>query len=226
MPEHVSRLETGLPPFPAGQGKGAVFSPLKQDIKDGEMRAHAVQTILADQQGLYLLWRDVSLAPRWQEYVVSVNPTSNTLSHWVFGDPTEPDGKRVEYDSEIVEDVPGERIAWRSVTEGVNESGMVTFEPDPAGRGTRVTLQEYAKVPGGKIGNLAAGLSKRSPKQIVIEDLRHFKQLAETGEIPTVAKNPHGPRGLIGNFKTRMHGENNPTPPGSSNLAATETKAS
>jgi uncharacterized membrane protein len=226
MPEHVSRLETGLPPFPAGQGKGAVFSPLKQDIKDGELRAHAVQTILADQQGLYLLWRDVSLASRWQEYVISVTPTSEKVSHWIFGDPSDPDGKRIEYDSEIVEDIPGERIAWRSITEGVDESGIVTFEPHPFGRGTLVTLQEYVAVPGGKLGNIVAGLSKRTPKQIVIEDLRHFKQLAESGEIPTVAKNPHGPRGLSGSFKTRMHGENNPTPPGSSNLDGEDLKAS
>lgn len=218
MPEHVSRLETGLPPFPAGQGKGSVFSPLKQDMKDGEMRAHAVQTVLADQRGLYELWRDVSISPRWMEYVISVDVKSDTVSHWVMGDPEDPDGKRIEYDTEIVEDVPGERIAWRSITEGIDESGEVIFSPDPAGRGTRVTLQESAKVPGGKLGNAAAGLAKRTPRQIVIEDLRHFKQLAESGEIPTVAKNPHGPRGLVGSFKKRMYGENNPTPPGTSNL--------
>lgn len=224
MPEHVSRLETGLPAFPAGQGKGSVFSPLKQDMKDGEMRAHAVQTILADQQGLYLLWRDVKLAPRWQEFVISVEEKSKTIAHWVMGDVTEADGKRIEYDSEIVEDIPGERIAWQSKDPSIQESGLVTFEPAPGGRGTRVTLRENAKVPGGRMGVAAAALAKRTPRQIVIEDLRHFKQLAESGEIPTVAKNPHGPRGVSGSFKNRMHGENNPTPPGTSDLDPSETK--
>jgi hypothetical protein len=60
----------------------------------------------------------------------------------------------------------------------------------------------------------AAAVAKRSPRQIVIEDLRHFKQLAETGEIPNVDRNPHGPRGFIGSLKERLYGENNPTPAG------------
>jgi uncharacterized membrane protein len=219
MPEYVGRVDTGLPVFPDGAGKGSIFSPMKQDMDDGKMRAHAVQTILADAQTLYDFWRNVELAPRWQEFVVSVTATSDKVSHWVLGDPTDPKGKRVEYDSEIVEDVPGKVIAWNSVTEGIDEAGRVTFEPAPGGRGTRVTLQEFAKVPGGRLGNTAAGLAKRTPRQIVIEDLRHFKQLAETGEIPNVAHNPHGPRGLIGGFKERMYGETNPTPPGTSQLS-------
>ncbi len=218
MPEIVSRLDSGLAAFPAGAGKGSVFSPMHQDIEDGKLRAHAVQTILSDPKRLYTLWRDISLAPRWMEYVVRVDAKSPTQAHWVMGDPEEPNGKRLEYDTEVVETVPGERIAWKSITEGVDEAGEVTFEPDPAGRGTRVTLREFAKIPGGKLGNVAAGLARRTPKQIVIEDLRHFKQLAEAGEIPTVAKNPHGPRGISGGFKKRMYGENNPTPPGTSNL--------
>jgi uncharacterized membrane protein len=186
------------------------------------MRAHAVQTILSDPQTLYKLWRNVTDAPRWMEYVVSVEVKSPTVTHWVMGDPEEPNGKRIEYDTEVIEDVPGERIAWKSITEGIEETGEVLFETDAAGRGTRVTLRERAKIPGGKVGNVAAGLARRTPKQIVIEDLRHFKQLAEAGEIPTVSKNPHGPRGVSGGFKKRMYGENNPTPPGTSNLGPTE----
>ena len=73
-------------------------------------------------------------------------------------------------------------------------------------------------MPGGRLAIAAAALSKRSPRQIVIEDLRHFKELAEAGEIPTVVNNPHGPRGFSGSVKLRMYGENNPTPPGTSNL--------
>jgi uncharacterized membrane protein len=237
MPEYVGRVDSGLPTFPAGAGKGTTYSPMKQDMDDGRMRAHAVQTILADPQKLYELWRKVELAPRWQEYVVSVTRTSETVSHWVLGDADDPEGTRLEYDSEIVEDVPGKAIAWRSIDKAsarpsdgnsasdggaskeqrgykVEESGRVTFEPAPGGRGTRVTLQERINIPGGKLGNAAAAVVKRTPRQIVIEDLRHFKQLAEAGEIPTVEHNPHGPRGFSGSLKARLYGENNPTPPG------------
>jgi uncharacterized membrane protein len=218
MPEVVNPLKTNLSTFPAGAGKGAAFVPLPQDTQKGNVRAHAVQTINAGRDVLYELWRKIELAPRWQEYIVSVEVKSPTLSHWVLGNPEDPDGKRIEYDSEIVEDTPGKAIAWKSVTEGIAEAGRVTFEPHPSGRGTVVTLQENVAVPGGKLGNAAAALTKRTPRQIVIEDLRHFKQLAEAGEIPSVVGQPHGPRGLTGSFKERMHGENNPTPPGTSDV--------
>ena len=219
MPEYIGRVDSGLPVFPAGAGKGSIFTPMHQDMDKSKMRAHSVQTILADSQKLYELWRKVEFAPRWQEFVISVASIDEKVSHWVLGDPDDPKAPKLEYDSEVIEDVPGKSIAWKSVTEGVEESGKVTFEPAPGGRGTRVTLQEHAVIPGGKLGNAAAAVSKRTPRQIVIEDLRHFKQLAEAGEIPTVAENPHGPRGIIGGFKERMYGENNPTPPGTSNQA-------
>lgn len=217
MPEVLNQASPSA--FPEGQGKGRTYSPLPEKIENGTVYAHAVQTINADAETLYRKWRQVETAPRWQEYVVSVTPTSTTGSHWVLGDPDEPTGARVEFDSEITEDIPGKRIAWQSVTEAVPMTGVVTFEADPGGRGTRVTLEETAAMPGGKLTNFFAGLAKRTPSQIVIEDLRHFKQLAEAGEIPTVVKNPHGPRGLTGSFKKRMVGENNPTPPGTSVLA-------
>ena len=53
----------------------------------------------------------------------------------------------------------------------------------------------------------------------MIEDLRHFKELAESGEIPTVEGQPHGPRGVIGNIKRWMYGETNPTPEGTQSEA-------
>lgn len=214
MPEHVNRLDSTLPEFPAAAGRGAIFSPLAQDTHQGRMRAHTVQTIGVDAQTLYELWKNVALAPRWMEYVISAEPRTATLTHWVLGDPEDPNGRRLEYDTEIVEDIPGEKIAWRSLGTSIKEAGEVLFRPAAGERGTVVVLQESVTIPGGTLGMAAAAVSRRSPRQIVIEDLRHFKQLAETGEIPNVERNPHGPRGFIGSIKERLYGENNPTPPG------------
>ena len=214
MPEIVDT--THLPAFPAGAGKGAHFKPLPQDVKGGKVRAHTLQTINADRQTLYKMWRDVTSAPKFQEYVVSVEPKSATRSTWTFGNPEDPKSKRVSYDTEVYEDIPGEKIAWRSVDTSFEESGEVLFADDPSGRGTRVTLIEDIEVPGGRLAIAAAALTKRTPRQIVIEDLRHFKELVESGEIPTVVGNPHGPRGFSGSIKERLYGENNPTPPGTS----------
>lgn len=224
MPQVVSRLDGGLPSFPDGAGKGAVYSPLPQDTDKDFMRAHAVQTILRSPEELYTLWRDVSLAPRWMEFVVSASE-SGGITKWVMGDPSVPDGKRIEWQTQITADQPGKRIAWKSITPGIDETGEVTFRAREDGRGTEVVLKENMKIPGGKIGTAAAGLTRRTPRQIVIEDLRHFKQLAESGEIPNATRNPHGPRGTVGSIKERMFGENNPTPPGTSLQANAETQA-
>lgn len=214
MPEHISRLDSTLPEFPAAAGRGAIFSPLAQDMHEARMRSHTVQTIGVDAQPLYELWKNVALAPRWMEYVVSAEPKSATLTHWALGNPEELNGRRLEYDTELVEDIPGEKIAWRSLDSSIKEAGEVLFRPAMGGRGTVVVLQESASIPGGSLGMAAAAVAKRSPRQIVIEDLRHFKQLAESGEIPNVDRNPHGPRGFIGSLKEHLYGENNPTPPG------------
>lgn len=216
MPEVLDT--THLPLFPAGAGKGGHFTPLPQDVENGEMRAHTQQTINASREHLYKLWRDVTNAPQFQEYVLSVVPQSETRSTWTFGDAEDSSAPRLTYDTEVYEDVPNERIAWRSVDATFEEHGVVTFQEAPGGRGTVVLLQENQVIPGGRLTIAAAALSKRTPRQIVIEDLRHFKELAESGEIPTTVGNAHGPRGFIGSLKARLYGENNPTPPGTSNL--------
>ena len=217
MPEILDT--THLPVFPAGAGKGGHFTPLPQDVEHGEMRAHTQQTINASREHLYKLWRDVTNAPQFQEYVISVEPKSGTRSTWTFGNPEDPSAPRLSYDTEVYEDVPNERIAWRSVDAKFEEHGEVTFQEAPGGRGTVVILRENQVIPGGRLSIAAAALAKRTPRQIVIEDLRHFKELAESGEIPTVVANPHGPRGFSGSLKARLYGEHNPTPPGTSNLS-------
>ncbi len=224
MPEIVDQSQ--LPRFPAGAGKGSEYRPLPQDIEDGKMRAHTLQTINADRQTLYKMWRDVTNAPKFQEYVISVKEVSPTRSTWTFGDPEDATGKRISYDTEVYEDIPGEKIAWRSVDTPLAEQGVVFFTDAPDGRGTRVLLLEEITVPGGRLTMAAAALSRRTPRQIVIEDLRHFKELAESGEIPTVVGNAHGPRGVVGPLKLRMYGENNPTPPGNSNVQTAQAATS
>lgn len=213
----INTARTFFTPIPDAKQHGDHYKPLPNESKEGWVHAHARQTILAAPDALYSLWSDVTHIPRWQEYVVSVTPVSEKVSHWVMGNPEEPEGKRIEFDSEIVEDIPGGLISWRSISGDVEQSGEVTFLRREDDRGTLVTLVQHFKI--GVIANAAAAVAKRSPSQTVIENLRHFKELAETGEIPSVEGQPHGPRGLSGGIKAWMYGENNPTPPGTSDQA-------
>ena len=195
---------------------GTVYAPLPEVIQDGRVTAHAVQTINAGAEELYKVWSNVSRFPRWQEHVISVTPTGEKTSHWVIGNPEDQDGKRLEFDSEITEDVEGRKIAWKSISPEVEQYGSVTFEEAASGRGTLVTLIQTVKVPAGRVGNAVASIVARGPAQTVKENLRHFKEMAEAGEIPSVRGQAHGPRGVSGGIKEWMYGETNPTPPGSS----------
>ena len=221
MSHKIPKSEQVKKSFPAGPGAGDRYMPLPDDSKSGHVRAHGIFTINADPQSLYTLWRRLDLIPKWQEAVESVTELSPTLSHWVLNIPGL--GKKLEFDSEIKEDIPGEKIAWHSVptgladekeTEQLKNAGEVTFELHPSGRGTVVTLIQTFKVPYGLAGKLASTVFGRNPRQIVIENLRHFKQLAETGEIPRIDREVHGPRGASGTSKEFLYGEKNPVPRG------------
>ena len=72
----------------------------------------------------------------------------------------------------------------------------------------------------GKLTSAWETLVGRNPKQSVIENLRHFKALAETGEIPRIEGQPHGPRGSVGSLKESVYGEEIPTPPATNRMAS------
>jgi uncharacterized membrane protein len=185
------------------------YSPPPED-KDGKMWVRTSALVHADAADLYEMWRDVEKIPLWQEQIVSVTRTGEKTSHWLMRSGN--DGKTIEWDSEILNDEPGRRLAWRSVGGESDNSGEVVFEPSPGARATMVTvLQEFRM---GKLASLWETITGRNPKQAVIENLRHFKALAETGEIPRTQGQPHGPRGTVAGMKESAYGEKIVTPPG------------
>lgn len=176
----------------------------------GKVWIRTTAIVMAEPGALYALWSDLEMAPRWQEQIIEVRKTGETTSHWVM----RKNDKTIEWDSETIAQHPGKRLAWRSIGGDLETAGEVAFEPAPNGRGTMVTLlQEFHQ---GKLATMWAALTGRSPKQAAIENLRHFKALAETGEIPATDGQPHGPRGAIGNAKASAYGETIATPPGDS----------
>lgn len=176
--------------------------------KKGQTWVRTSALVQATPEECYALWRDLPGIPRWQEEMRDVRETGPRTSHWVM----QVNGKTVEWDSEILQDEPGKRIAWRSTGGDLQEAGEVIFDAAPGGRGTLVTvLQEFGF---GKLASAAATIAARNPKQAVIENVRHFKALVETGEIPRIEGQPHGPRGASGKLKSRLYGENVETPAG------------
>lgn len=176
--------------------------------KDGRRWVRTSALVQVSAEDLYRRWRDVESVPRWQEQISQVTLTGDTTSHWVMS----AGGKTLEWDSEMLADEPGKRIAWRTIAGDSDNAGEVIFESAPGGRGTIVTVLQEFKL--GEFANAWETLVGRNPKQAVIENLRHFKALAETGEIPRTDGQPHGPRGAVGEMKKSIYGEKIDTPPG------------
>ena len=197
---------------------GSDYVPLPRGSEGNHVHAHAVQTIGATPEQVYALYARPESLPTWQEGVVSVTTTGEKTLHWILQDPTT--GARTEFDAEIVEAVPGQKHVSR-VLNGPSAGTVdtLTLSEAPAGRGTVATWVTDFHLPGGVLSKTIATALSRGPEQIVIENLRHLKELLEAGEIPSVEGQPAGPRGVMGKWKEFMLGENMPTPPGTSERA-------
>lgn len=167
----------------------------EQWIATGPVHVEKSVTINRTPEECYAFWRDFENLPRFMTHLESVRVIDDKRSHWKAKAPA---GSSMEWDAELTVDQPGKLLAWRSL-EGaeVDNAGTVTFEQATGGRGTIVRVQLQYRPPGGKAAALIAKLFREEPSQQVNEDLRNFKRLIETGEIPTTVGQPSGRRGAI-----------------------------
>ena len=130
---------------------------------------------------VYAYWRDFSNFPAFMPDVQEVTITGPTTSHWKVSGPL---GKSVEWDAEIVEDIPNQRIAWRSVGDSqVDNAGAVRFD-DRGGR-TNIEVSLTYDPPGGKAGELVAELVKDPDKQVQ-RAVENFRLVVEGGGLNPV----------------------------------------
>lgn len=165
------------------------------DTAEDTQRALEVeQTFLINRPAaeLYAYWRDLTNLPKIMTHLDEVRVVDEVRSHWVAHAPRIYGG-HVEWDAEIVRDVPDAAIAWRSVPGGdVDNSGEVRFVPALGDRGTQVHVSMRYAPPGGRLGQLVATLAGEGPNAQVREDLRTFKRVMEVGEAPTIVGQSHG----------------------------------
>lgn len=150
---------------------------------------HKTVTINRDATELYNFWQRFENLPSFMRHLKSVEMTDGKRSHWIAYAPM---GATVEWDAEVIEDRPGETIAWKTISGAVDHSGSVRFQRAPGGRGTEVSVELDYRPPGGVAGAVLAQLFGEEPEFQIQEDLRHFKQVMETGEIPTTEGQPTG----------------------------------
>ena len=177
---------TAKDPSPAAAGL-----PIDPDDA-GELIGRTV-TINRSPQDLYAFWRDFRNLPLFMDNIASVQILDSMRSHWKVKAPAD---TTVEWDSLITEDIPGEVIAWRSdESASITNSGRIEFKPTSNRRGTQVTVTIVYDPPAGTLGKVIAKLFQREPHVQARQDLRRFKQLMETGEIPTSLPPAAAPRG-------------------------------
>ncbi len=152
---------------------------------------------------LYAFWRKLDNLPRFMHGLQSVSEDGDGHSHWVghlhFG-------LHPQWDAEIVEDLPGRLLSWRSMPGAqVHNAGVVLFEDiagaageAPAGRRGAVVRVIMEVMPFGAGFGRALGRALRAAtEQQVREDLRRFKCLMEAGEVPTTEGQAVGERASL-----------------------------
>lgn len=152
----------------------------------------ATTTVRKPRSEVYAFWHRLENLPTFMAHLDAVRATGERTSHWVASAPFD---REVEWDAEITEDVPGERISWSSIGEAeVPNRGVVRFVAAPDGESTEVHVQLTYDLPGGALGKAAAKYFGEEPHQQLDDDLRRLKQVLETGEIVRSDGAPWGKR--------------------------------
>ncbi|MCA1673317.1 MAG: SRPBCC family protein [Actinobacteria bacterium] len=133
----------------------------------------------------YNQWTQFESFPQFMEGVEGIEQVSDTRTHWR----TKIAGVQREFDAEITEQHPDERVAWRTV-DGPHQAGVVTFHRlDDVN--TRVMLQlEYHPDDLVEKTGTALGMVQRRAQG----DLERFKQFIESQEQETGAWRGDVPR--------------------------------
>ena len=126
--------------------------------------------VAVDTRTAYNQWTQFEEFPRFMEGVEAVEQLDDRHLRWEV----DIAGVDREFEAEITEQTPDQRIAWRSRT-GVDQGGVVTFHPLDDSH-TRVTLQMAMEPEGAaeQVGDKMGLVSARTKG-----DLERFKDFIE-----------------------------------------------
>jgi uncharacterized membrane protein len=156
-----------------------------------DVSTEAAVTIAGRPDEVYAFFRRLENVPRFMAFIESVQPIDDTRSRWVA---RTPGGQALQWEAEILEDRPGELIAWRSRPGAlVHHVGAVRFRPAPGDRGTEVRLDVEFEPPGAALGRALAHVLGSATEYVAEEDLRRAKQILEAGETATTRGQPRCP---------------------------------
>jgi uncharacterized membrane protein len=186
-------LEAGYMLYRGATGHCVFYQMMEIERAEEGIRVLRSVTVSLPREQLFRIWRNFENLPRFMTHLQRVDmdeATGGKHSHWVAKAPL---GREVEWDAEVTEERENENIAWQSLPgSSVKSVGSVHFSDAPGDRGTIVTVQMQYRPPAGSFGAAFARLFGEEPGQQLRDDLRHFKQMMETGEIASVKGQPSG----------------------------------
>jgi uncharacterized membrane protein len=125
---------------------------------------------------LYYLWRDLENLPAFMSHLLSVKEIGTCQSHWIAKGPA---GTTVQWDAQIVNDVPDKLIAWETVEgSSVDHAGSVHFDAIDDCR-TRLRVTFRYDPPAQKMGAMLARILGEDPQREVDNDLRRFAKMID-----------------------------------------------
>lgn len=130
---------------------------------------HSVD-VAVDARTAYNQWTQFEEFPKFMEGVESVQQLDDRHLKWQV----DIAGVEREFETEITEQTPDQRVAWRS-QRGIDQAGVVTFHPLDDSH-TRVTLQMAFEPEGAaeQVGDKTGAVSRRTKG-----DLERFKEFIE-----------------------------------------------
>jgi uncharacterized membrane protein len=174
------RATTGHCPMYAAAGVSTAEGSSTRRALSGPrgVNVEAAISIARPAEELYAYWRRLENLPRIMQHVTSVTEIDQRRSRWRARAPI---GMDVEWEAEIINEVPNRIIGWRSL-EGstIVTAGSVNFDTLPGG-GTNVRVKLQYEPPGGKLGAWVAWLFGEEPTLQIRDDLRRFKDAMESG---------------------------------------------
>ncbi|MEZ4452762.1 MAG: SRPBCC family protein [Nannocystaceae bacterium] len=175
-------------------GRSALYSHLRLSSAHGlrgpaaavphgqGVRIRRTTTVRRAPDEVYARWRDLEALPEFLRVLDTIEVLSDRRSRWRARGPAE---STLEWEAEIINDLPGELIAWRSTRgSSVHHAGSIRFERTAGGHGTRVTVTLEYQPPAGLVGALAGRLLGVDPERLIDEALHALKTSLEEGVVP------------------------------------------
>lgn len=161
-------------------------------VKSGKgVKLQKTITVNRPVSDVFSFLRHLENLPRFMKHLESVRCNGGNISHWV----AEIGGLKLEWDAEAIELRQNEVISWQSLPAAqVDNAGSIWFRPAVGNRGTVVKVALKYAPPGGKAGAKVAKVLGAEAKSAMEDDLRRFKSLIETGEIPLTNGQPKSPQ--------------------------------